>query len=341
VWIAVGALFLFFCGRETWRARFQDTAILVFISSLPAIGLIVRNRLSSGTSSDRSMHWHTIGTDHLHDALMTVSSWFLPWRWMGLATGLAITILCAVLVLVLIAVWRRRRLTEEASAKSLFFFGSSTLLFLAVYVAHLLLAISVVDYSTPLDGRILAPVTVSLICLMAVALALVRPGMLRVATLVAALLLVSVSVGRGAGWLLKNRKEQIGYLAPGWTNGKAARFVRELPATVAIYSNRPEQLYFSLHRPVRSIPFKSDPMTRVQNPQLEGEIQTMRNELEATHGVIVYFPPPRHDATYTANRDAEVPLSRLHEFTLGELEQRLHLERQLTEDLANIDRATP
>lgn len=341
VWIATGVLFLFFCGRVTWLARTRDAAVFLFISCLPTAALVVRNRLSSGTSSDRGVGWHMMGWDHLNEALVTVSSWFLPWRWMNFKTGIAVTVLCAVLVIVLIVAWRRMRTSDEANARSLYLFGTSTLLFLAVYLAHLLLAISAVNYNTPLDGRILAPVTVSLICIMAVALALVRPGVLRAGAVVVGALLVSVSAGRAAGWLVKNRKEEVGYLAPAWMKAKTAQYVRELPPSVMVYSNRPEQLYFSLRRPVQSIPFKADPMTQAANPKVDSELQTMKDELQSTKGFIVYFPPPKYDVTYTANGGAAAPLSRLHEFSIGELEQKLHLQRQLTDDLADIYRVAP
>ena len=341
VWIATGVLFLFFCGRTTWLARARDAAAFLFVSCLPTAALVVRNRLSSGTSSDRRVGWHMIGWDHLNDALVTVSSWFLPWRWTNFKAGIVVTVLCAVLVIALIAAWRRMKTFDEANARSLYLFGASTLLFLAVYLGHLLLAISVVNYNTPLDGRILAPVTVSLICLMAVALALVRPGVLRIGAIAVGLLLVSVSAGRAAGSLVKNRKEQVGCLAPEWMNSKAAQYVREWPSSAVVYSNRPEQIYFSLRRPVRGLPFKADPMTKAANPQADAEVQAMKDELQSTNGIIVYFPPPKYDATYTASGGATAPLTRLHEFSIGELEQKLHLERQLTDGPADIFRVAP
>jgi hypothetical protein len=91
---------------------------------------------------------------------------------------------------------------------------------------------------------------------------------------------------------------------------------------------------------VQLIPFKANPMTQIPNSKVDADVQTMKGDLQRTNGIIVYFLPPKYDVTYTAN-GAPAPLSRLHEFSVEELEKRMHLERQVTDGSADIYRVGP
>lgn len=341
VWVATAPLFLLFCGNGSGWARLRRAVVFGFISCLPLAALVVRNHSASGVASDRNVVWHVIDRGHIQDAFITVSSWFLPWRWMGVTAGVIVTLAMAVVAAAFLWLGARSESPEKRALSGARLVGVSIAIFIIVYVAHLIAAVSLVNYDTPLDGRILAPVAVAVICLLGAALALlVAPRARWAAALVGGALLV-ISLGRGYGWLAKNRQGQIGYLSPAWTQGPVAQFVSQLPPDAAVYSNHPEQVYFGLRRPVQFIPFKSDPMSRVPNKKVDEEMDSMVTKLRSTQGVIVYLHPPKLDQTYASSGGQPLPLSRMHEFSVNDLAQKFHLERVATDGLADIYRLAP
>jgi hypothetical protein len=308
--------------------RLRSAGVYAAISSLPFTIFLLRNRAGSGAVTDRTIDWHPLGMDHLTDALMAISSWFLPWRGMGVRSGLIILSMSVALSILCYRMSRHPEVTIKSERSAFDAFYTSTMLFIVLYVLHLFVSISTANYSTPLDSRILAPVLVALICLMATAPTVLPRGLWKSAAMSMSLALIVLSSLRAAGWVAYDRQHELGYLAPNWMESKSAMAIRNLPPNAVVYSNRIEQIYFSLRRPALPIPFKRDPLSLKVNSDLELETSKMRAQLESTGGLLIYMHEPKLDAGNSKNGAIDPPSwDAAHEYTVAELQQVLPLTR--------------
>lgn len=327
VWVGTAGLWLLLWGADTLWRRLKLATLFGAIAGVPLALFVIRNHFVSGAAADRDVRWHPIGIEHWLDSTMALSSWFLPWRWMGTRSGIAIAVLCFLLALACYLLSRRYRFAEESSGKVFRDAYRTTVIFLVAYVLHLMVSISLTDYSTPLDSRILLPVLIWMLCLVAMIPAVLPGGLWKGIATAACAVLVLVSAGRSLAWVKFNRQVQSGYLAPEWMQSKTAEAIRHLPASAVVFSNRAEQVYFSLNRPAVCIPDKYDPMSLAPNKKADSIFAKMHAALEKTGGLVVRSGSIDFaDAAKRSEEDA-VPWSDLQEYPLAELQQILPLKR--------------
>jgi hypothetical protein len=309
VWMATGPFTVLVCARGGFLKRFGKAVLFGLVSMIPAIAVAVRNKMVSHSVAGRSLGMHPVSIHHFQDGLETIAAWFLPWRFGHWPYGLVVTVLLALVVADAV-----RRLPGPRYGRPVVFWVSS-ISFIVLYAAHLLLAISFLHYNTPVDDRLLAPVEVSVIAVLGAWLgagASMTPAGVRFAVCGLVLLL---SLSRIQPVVHKSRVNSGGYRGPTWRSNDLVQALFRLPASAAIYSNKPEAVYLSIERPVLPLPYKQDPMSLAPNKDAAAEIAQMEQTLKATGGVLVYFAPVSTDAAY----DGGVPLSRLHEFTESEI----------------------
>jgi len=314
-WLATGGLVMLVYARGGWIQRLLKACVFGAASSLPLLAVVVRNRMVAQNAMDRTAGIHLISAAHVKDALNTVASWFLPWRFCSWHTGLAVA-LGLLAVGALLAAPQLRRLPAKLREPGMPFAVVHSI-FIAVYLAELVLAISFLHFDSPMDDRNLAPVQVAVLALVAFVAFTRRNAMVaKAATAVAALLLL-LGIVKSAPFIKENRVAGGGVRSPLWQEDPLVKQVVAIPSQVVLFSNKPETIYLLLGRAPKQVPQKFDKHTLKANAHLQSDVAAMVDELRASHGMLVYFPPPKKDVLYGADG---TPLTRVHELSLKELQ---------------------
>jgi hypothetical protein len=238
------------------RQRLRRAALAAAPSMLVLVAWWIRTRLvvrrmPAGIQSPR------LGLSGiLHDLGVGLGNTFAPsldeWR---AQVPLALLVLALVAVL-LVQGWRRpaaepvRPLMRAAG------------LFAACYLALLLGARIFVGHTIPFDDRILAPILLSLLAVVAAHLGLGWPSWRRPARAVAVLLVAAWFAGatRALSWTLEDvRAHGFDFGDFTWRGSATIRWLRLMAVDRAIFTNHPVPVYYLLHRPSRVVPVSLAP----------------------------------------------------------------------------------
>ena len=329
VWECAGALTVLLCAQGEIFTRLGKAALFGGISIIPGTAVVIRNRMLAGTVTGRELEIHSVSAGHLQNGMETVASWFLPWRFAHWPEGVAVTL--ALAMLVFHAAMTVRHSGEQRFGRA-FVFWISTSVFAFLYYVHLLLAISFLNYDTPMDDRILAPIEVCAIACLGGWLALKRTRFSTTARAAVCAFIIVLSIGRSYTVIEKCRLYSGGYRGPLWRSSTLVTTLQLLPQDTVMYSNKPEAIYLATDRPARSIPDKIDAMSHHVNERATAAFTDMKHELQSKNGLIVYFAPVSTDLAYVGG----VPLARLHEYSEPELKAILSLDKVAAADGADI-----
>lgn len=160
-WMIGGATVSFLWGPRPLRLKMKHVGAFGTCSLLVVAPWFLRNFWVSGRPIDRTIVFHPVSPATLLNALQTVGKWLLPAIISGEVLGGGIVIGLTLITCIAIRAAPSRKGQEVLYA---------LLLFIWTYVLSLLVSISFVDYYTPLDERILAPVHVLAVLLVLSAL---------------------------------------------------------------------------------------------------------------------------------------------------------------------------
>src|SRR5207244_3670653 len=112
----------------------------------------IRNRILLGSATNRVIAFHPIGWTHLRDGARAAMQWLLVDKPIHpfVTAGEAMTALAVVVAAAVIAIRRRRERRGQLAGAMVIFIGCFAIL--------LVVSISLVDYHTPVDTRVLAPI---------------------------------------------------------------------------------------------------------------------------------------------------------------------------------------
>jgi hypothetical protein len=156
--VATGGLVMIVRSGLQWVRRLGYAALFAVLGAGPMLAwLFEQTRVGRG-DSPRQLAWHPVTADLLNDGVAALSSFIIPQDFAdspaASRTIIAVTCLFA---LAASATWFRRNIGKTLREKldsvpPLVWIGK---LFAVIYVAFLLLSISIADADTPLDQRIL------------------------------------------------------------------------------------------------------------------------------------------------------------------------------------------
>lgn len=295
--LLAGLTGLLMLGPRSWRARIAESAAYLVVSLIPIGAWFVRNQLVAGTTARRELSFHPVGLDQLRLAAETVSTWvlpaFVPGSWQLIPLPVRLTALVVAAGLLLWLFFRER--AELRRGLALAPLMKLLLLFVVIYPIFLLLSITFVDAHTPLDNRILSPwAAAGLVLILSAAQARLATGPVSRTTAVAgSMLLASVllahSVMTGLQWW-QSRAGGFEYSSAYWRLNPGIRFMELLGPEAPVFTNGPDvlRLYFP-HRPVESLPVRSNPTSQRENPLYVEQVTRMLRKLAERGGVIIYF----------------------------------------------------
>ena len=325
VWIGVGALSVFLLIGGSRVRRFLCALWYGCLASLPLAAVIIRNKyVTRGISLDKassfqSFNLHPVSTTHIKEALTTIACWVLPWRLVGWLSGLIVLLLG--LACFSMALKLRREERAAASGRFLTNYDCILLLFLLFYIVEGTVSISFLDFSTPLDERILAPAALSVLLLL--------PLFARTASG------STSSVGRpvfwaACAWLIlfgfartipqarQIRRAGRGYTAASdWLQDDAMLELKKAPPGTPIFATSPGDIHGRLGLSVKMIPVKKNEISQKSNPDLDKEIEAMRKTLKEHPGFVAYI--------YHGNNAQSVPSNFNFELSEQELTEMLPL----------------
>jgi hypothetical protein len=247
---------------------------------------------------DRGIAWHPLSTRQLGQALFTATDWVVPTR-IGTrlvsAEGQVYVGGATVFLLLACAVgwwgWRQRRwLTSRAVVAESEVLPRLLLLFAAAYVAGVLVSMVVFDDLVQLDTRILAPVYMSVVVLVAAVAPRAIQNAWRVVWLrVPVSLVVSViAIAFGLRFAaLATSAHSLGviYSNTDWLGSATMARVQTLPGDATIFSNAPDAVYMLSGRSTYEIPNVG---------HADEFAATLRQAVRAAKGpvILVYFGDP-------------------------------------------------
>ncbi len=281
--LATGLVAVFLL-RGIWRDRLTGIALLI-IGFLPwMLGWSLRNRLVGGSLTNRALGWHPITLENARLGVRTFSSFLIPvdgWQLSlltlkGLFEFLIIVIAAALLVWTLWAAFRQ--LFKRGAGETVETISLLNALYVFAYFLSLVATMVFFDPATKFQLRILSPVFVSLILLLAYGLARIaeRTDRPRPVLLAAALILVISAFGQGQNLADLHRGGQV-YANERWFDAPVMAVLRQLPPEVVIHSNQPGVVYLYAGRPGALLP---------DTPE---DFQALQAEVRAGQAVIAIF----------------------------------------------------
>ncbi len=291
---ALGTLFIL---SAAWRERFR-TAGFLLLGFLPwSLGWSARNWLVGGSFTNRALGWHPITVENARLGVRTFSGFLVPveaWhsyllKIHGLFEGL-ILVLALGLLLWTVRLGLARLLDFRKRLEPLPFLNA---LYVFAYFLSLASTMIFFDPATKFQLRLVAPLFVPLILLLAYGLysLAVGSGAVKPVILLAAILLAVPAFGQGANLADLRRGGQI-YANERWFDAPVLAALRALPADVVIHSNQPGVIYLYAGRPGALL------------PDTPADAESLRAEVRTGQAVIAIFKTVGVDESLLAYYDS-------------------------------------
>ncbi len=286
-WILAGTLGILFLSGQDRKKRIAHAILFSSLSSLPLLAWTWRNAAVAGSATNRALGFHPPGLQDLITALDSLCLWIFPPGIVAVPVWVRLFTLAVFFLLAL-----RFSRTEVLQSRPV----QLTCVFLFGYGLFVALARCYFDNAIKFDTRILAPAYVAaMILAVSLGAAWTRAEVLKSRSssrfvfygLVAVVFAMQMTTG--LAWWRQSYADGIGFIGSAWRNSELIKFVDTVDSSRAIFTNVPDIIYMLRGRRTAMIPRKIDPKSRLPNKQYPVEIARMQQELNKTHGTVVYF----------------------------------------------------
>lgn len=278
-----GFLFLLFFPKSSLKQRSISCLYYISISSSLILLWVGRNVVLADSATGRHFSYHPIPLEKLKQGIQTVSSWFqIPPQ---NAYLLLAVILSLIFALVIIYDFEKKR---HSSLLEL------SLIYIGVYISFIIFSISVFDFLTPLDQRILYPIFEPLLFVFIIVLSKIVNAVkwkriyftLVIGVLVHLSILQFLQQEKIISSLEKNG---VGFSSREWTHSKTLDYIKDIPVSTTIYTNGPDPIQLYLGRKSIMIPKVIHPLTNKTNPEYVNEMKNMQEHLLDGNAILVFF----------------------------------------------------
>ena len=195
-----------------------------------------------------------------------------------------------------------------------------------MYFIFLLFSISFIDFYTPLNYRILAPVFL-LVVFLSLPVWQLSLSAIRTRRLAIAILLV---MGVSYLWAFSQRSEEYfqhgnHYTSEIWTKSPTLAYLDRVPLDRHVYTNGPDpiRLFHQRYRGLFMLPVRFEVTSQRVNPDFERDMEDLHEKLRDGQAVLVYFEaierPSLPDTAELRARFLDIPIQRLEDgFALGQ-----------------------
>ena len=290
-----------FILRGDWKQRWVGAGTFL-AGFLPwALGWALRNELVAENATNRAIFYHPIPAENWTRGFRVFSNFFIPveeWRrtlfQAGVIEWLTAIVLGAVLVWTLLRGWEffskpHQPSTDARNAvESRPVIAFTTALFLFAYITSTLLSMTFFDAATPFELRIIAPVFVCLLILLAY-FGMWLKDKRRELVIVLTLILLGFTFYKQSVVFERWSRGGMGYASFQWYDSQAMAFLRALPEGVAIYTDEPGAVYLYTGRGASVLPSRFDSATAQARTGFEEGVARMQTEVLAGRAVIALF----------------------------------------------------
>jgi len=144
------------------------------------------------------------------------------------------------------------------------------------------------DAATKFKLRILSPVFVGLLILL-VAFGIWMRNKRRILVVIATIVVLVFSAYKQTVTIQNWSKSGLGYASFQWYDSDAMAYLRELPASIMIYTNEPGAVYLYVGRGTRVLPYRYDGVTAQERPGFDESVALMQNEIDDGRAVLALF----------------------------------------------------
>lgn len=268
--------------------RFADATLVALLGLAPLAAWLARNALLAGSATDRALAYHPFGAGSVEQLVGTAAElWGLgPRRAWAIAGLLPVAGLLLAGSRLVSAIARRSWGCDEAPAESATR-GLAALMSVS-HAATLAASVSLMDVDTPLNARILTPIHVFGIVLVASLAAQLKGWPARV-TLVGLAALATLNVGRSLAEARSMANTGWGYSTRYWRDSPTLAFARSLPPGTLAYSNDPEALAFFTACEARDVPSRASRTSMLPRPSFAQELKAMCSDVSGGRAILVYL----------------------------------------------------
>jgi hypothetical protein len=292
------ALLTVYIGRRQDRI---SLTLFLGITLIPILLLALANSLLAGSPVNRGLAWHPPSIGELRLAVRAVWEWALPAKLLaGQDPELPpyvqafLLILASIAALIGLLLVRARGAASQAFGLSfLHSLSLSAALYIVIYAGLLLVNLSLIDASTPLDHRILSPIYLCLLLLIGAGFALLsrsRFRLVRWLSLPLALALILTSVDDMIDTVRQIYAGGLGFSSADWATSPTVQAVVDLPQT-PIYTDQPDVVYLLTGRSAFIVFARTDPVTGLPRPDYDAWTATVRRNMCERDARLVLFHP--------------------------------------------------
>ncbi|MCP4139458.1 MAG: phospholipid carrier-dependent glycosyltransferase [Chloroflexi bacterium] len=245
--------------RPNWQKPFRSLAFFLVGAIPPILVWMIRNKLVSGSATNRALAWHPVTVDNAQRGLKSFFSFIVPspaLRASWIENYSLLAIILSVITLYLLFWLIRSGLGYFSSPEKIThseIIPFITTLYIFSYMGSLLISLSFFDAATPLNDRILSPVYISLFVIFVYFIhRLSQQGKIasRIFAWGFALFLLGTFLITQVQTVKILQESPHGFASWRWRESPVLEAIRNLPDDVEIHTNQPTAVYFWTDRPV-------------------------------------------------------------------------------------------
>lgn len=290
--ITVGLMFL----NKGWKDQTKTAVIYISSTVVTILPWFVRNSLSAGNATNRSLQFHPITGGNIDTGIYNLSHLLIPiesirqpifksgaWNWI---LGIGFTFLC----LLALGHFINLIFTKERHGGKVFSF--MLLAYFVTYFVSIFFSMSFFDNSTKLQDRIIAPGYLAFVLFLAVSAPIWLGGKKawRSYGLSAfGLITVTFSIAAIIPEAQALSSEGLGYANWKYRDNPIIAELEELPEDVTIFTNSPPAVYLTLGRAVQVMPTSIDPVSNTERGGYTEKLSSMEDEILSGDAVLAIF----------------------------------------------------
>ncbi|WKZ36447.1 MAG: phospholipid carrier-dependent glycosyltransferase [Anaerolineales bacterium] len=283
--------------HDTWHKRLVSAGTFLAGFIPFALAWSIRNRLLADSATNRTVVYHPITLENIQMGIYNFSVFLMPfeeWRraLMRIPNFFAALLIFIVSVLLIWMVLKGLKKFFKPATEMTEVLSFINTLYVFGYLSSLIVTMTWFDAATKFQLRIVAPVFVSLLIMLAffgVWLWQKQKTLWRAAVIVLALCIFTLSVQAMSGTMAQLRKGGQGYASFRWFDSEAMQFLRGLPEGARIYSNQVGPVYLYTGRAGYVLPDRVDAVTGLPRGRYEEGIAELQQDVLSGEAVLALF----------------------------------------------------
>ncbi len=283
--------------HDTWKKRLTSGVIFI-VTTLPFLfGWSIRNKIVADNATNRILTYHAITAENIQTGIYNFSEFLIPvetWRraLIKIPNFLPFLLLVIFLGLLIWVVYKGLKKFFQPATEQPEILSFTSGLYIFSYLSSIISTMLLFDASTKFKLRILSPIYVSLLVLLVLLgywLWEKRSMVLRSLVIIAAILILSLSVYDTAGVVTKLHKGGQGYASFQWYDSQAMDFLSKLPKDISIYTNQSGPVYLYAGHPSHVLPDLIDPVTALPREGYAEGVASLQKDVLSGKAVLALF----------------------------------------------------